>query len=354
MSKKTTTGFRSKLATFSKRHPRRAKAIPIVLVAIAGISTLLISQAATFSVALEPELASTKTGVTTPTGDSTASGGSYVQFGNATPVATDYPTAATTGWQPTGVTLTAYTGSSTPAAGAVIDGKDISTCLTISNPNITIKRSRIKCAGEYGINQDSSRATNLLIEDTEITSTTPGPRATMVNRAIQLGTGSATIRRIKVVGTIRGIWLGSNTTVEDSYIGNMTNPGSEHTTAIVSFGTADHVTIRHNTLRGDSGEATAALALERDYGISDDYTIDNNLLAANGGYCFYAGASNIRFTNNKFSTEFFANCGFGGHTLDWNIARGGQVWTNNSWYDGPKAGQQVPMPPVWDNGGYPD
>lgn len=80
---KKKTSLKDKLATFSKRHPRRAKAIPIVLTAVIGIATLLISQAATFSVTLEPELASTKTGVTTPTGDSTASGNSYVQFGTA-------------------------------------------------------------------------------------------------------------------------------------------------------------------------------------------------------------------------------------------------------------------------------
>ena len=56
----------------------------------------------------------------------------------------EFPTPETTGYKHTGVTLTTYTGPSTiTVAGTVIDAKQITTCLTISAPNVTIKRSRI-------------------------------------------------------------------------------------------------------------------------------------------------------------------------------------------------------------------
>ncbi|MCA9603027.1 MAG: hypothetical protein R3A78_00370 [Polyangiales bacterium] len=263
-----------------------------------------------------------------------------------------FPSPATTGWAHTGVTLSAYTGPSTITAdNTVIDSKDITKCLVIDAKNVTIKRSRIKCSNDRGIEQGDG-ATGLLVEDTEILSTDTSSTNTTIERAVAIwGGGGVTLRRLYIHDTIKGVDLGSNTTIEDSYIADNVVPedscvgGCPHSTAIVSFGTADHVVIRHNTLKNRFG-ATAAVALERDYGVSDDYLIDGNLLATDGGYCFYAGASNMAFVNNKFSTEFEEDCGFTSHTLDWVPSRGGLTWSNNTWYDpgGKKDGQQVPEP----------
>ncbi|MCA9603028.1 MAG: hypothetical protein R3A78_00365 [Polyangiales bacterium] len=271
------------------------------------------------------------------------------------------PTPATTGWEHTGVTLEAYSGPATITAdNTVIDGKDITKCLVINAKNVTIKRSRIKCASDYGILQNNG-ATGLLVEDTEITSTVTGSVNTMVDRAVQLNGGGANLQGLYIHDTIRGVWLASNTTVEDSYIADNFVPedacggGCPHTTAIVSFGTAHHVVIRHNTLKAVP-VATAALALEGDFGsaedgVSDDYLIDGNLLATAGGFAFYADGSNLTFINNKFSTEYEENGGIYGHTLAWGtpsygVDPGELVWDNNTWYDpgGDKDGEIVPEP----------
>lgn len=330
-----TNKITTKLNAYTRKHPRRAKAIPIVLIAIIGISTLLISQAATFSVALEPELASNKTGVTTPSGDSTASGNSYVQFGTGSTATSEFPTAATTGWEHTGVTLTAYTGPTTiTTAGTVIDSKEITSCIVVLAPNVTIKRSRIRCSGDKGIDQKSSggSGTNLLIEDTTVTSS---------DRAIQIEVGQATIRRVKIIDTLRGIWLGSNTTVEDTYIYAVsTGSPDSHSSGIVSHNPISNLIIRNNTIKATRG-ATAALAIEATNGRSSYWTVDHNLFATDANWCVYWDATNIKSTNNQYSTEFAPNCGVSGPNAFWNDSFPGMVWSNNTWYDGPNKGKQM-------------
>lgn len=346
-----------KLNAYTLKHSCRTKATPIVLIAVIGISTLLISQAATFSVALEPELASNKTGVTTPTGDSTASGNSYVQFGTGSTTTSDFPTAATTGWQRTGVTLTPLQNGqiagvsvndsgdvwSVRTAGTVIDGKDITGCVNVLAANVTIKRSRIKCSGFYGIAQegwgaDGTSRGNLIIEDTEITSVSS---TQWTDRAISLTSGGATMTRVYIHDTQRGVEFASNNLLQDSYIFvDARHIADAHATALVVHGPVTNNTVRNNTVK--ALKATAAFAIESDNGRSSGWTVDHNLFAADdAGFCVYWDGSNITAKNNQYSTEYYPNCGMYGPNCCWNGSLPGMVWTNNTWYDGPKKGQTV-------------
>src|SRR6185369_17165807 len=74
---------------------------------------------------------------------------------------------------PTGTTLTKVNGDLTIATpNAIVDGKDITGCVTVAAPGVTIKRSKITCSSYYGIlTGDAATAIGaapLLVEDVEI------------------------------------------------------------------------------------------------------------------------------------------------------------------------------------------
>ncbi len=264
------------------------------------------------------------------------------------PSSTEFPTPDTTGYKHTGVTLTTYTGpSNITVAGTVIDSKQINTCLTISAPNVTIKRSKIACSGSYGLQQTDYNGANsgLLVEDTEITSTS---NTALVDRAVAL-TNGATLRRAYIHGTQRGIALGDNTTIVDSYAGDNFNLTDAHCTAIATWGGTKHVIVRNNTLKAKYNASSAmSFYPENPWGGNEDFVIDHNLLATDGGYTVYLGNgsgeqpnTNFTFTNNHFSTEYEAKGGLYGPVASWSAGATGNVWSGNVWHDGAMKGLPV-------------
>ena len=257
-----------------------------------------------------------------------------------TPPLTGFPTPATTGWAPTGVTLTAYSGPSTiTVANTVIDSKDIASCLSVQAKNVTIKRSRIRCVGDFGIQQTGS-ASGLLVQDVEITSGTGG----MLDRAIIFNDG-ATMQRAYIHHMQRGIAVGNNTTIERSYVGENQNGTDAHTSAIMTSGGTSHVIVRQNTLQTvPDTNASSAISFYPELwagGANTDFLIDGNLLNSGGEYAVYLGHTpsagespntNFRFVNNRFGTLYFPLCGNSGPVASWsNVA--GNTWSNNTWYD---------------------
>ena len=74
--------------------------------------------------------------------------------------------------------------------------------------------------------------------------------------------------------------------------------------------------VRHNTILVDTDQ-TDAVSFFQDFGTQANKTIDNNLLAG-GGYTIYGGGgnkgatSNIKITNNRISSIYFAKGGYWG------------------------------------------
>jgi hypothetical protein len=262
-----------------------------------------------------------------------------------------FPTPATTGWQPTGVSLTAYTGpTNITTPGTVIDSKDITSCLRISARNVTIKRSRITCSGDFAILQPDNNTPGLVVEDTEIRSTS---RSSRVDWGLATWGNGATLSRLYVHDTQRGWALGSNTVLQDSYIGQNYNPTENHAQAILSSGGSQHVVIRNNTLRCEENQfCTSAISIFPELwagGANDDFLIDGNLLAG-GSYCAYLGHTpsggespntNMRFVNNRFDTSIYSGCGSYGPLASWSTGATGNLWSNNTWNGGTKSGQPV-------------
>ena len=256
-----------------------------------------------------------------------------------TPPPAVFPTPQTTGWAPTGVALTPYTGPSIiTTAGTVIDGKDITTCLAVKAPNVSITRSRVRCAGDFGIEQRGN-AQGLLVQDVEITSD-----GGILDRAVLFQDG-AIMRRVYVHAMQRGIAVGSNTTVESSYVGENQNGTDAHTSAIMTSGGSRHVIVRFNTLQtAPNTNASSAISFYPELwagGANDDFLIEGNLLNSGGGYATYLGHTpssgespntHFRFINNRFGTLYFPACGIYGPSASWSVDAT-NTWSGNTWYD---------------------
>jgi hypothetical protein len=118
-----------------------------------------------------------------------------------------FPGAASTG-VPAGVKLTVTGQLTVTTPGAVIDAKDIRGCLDNQADRVTVKRSRIRCAGDYVV-RTADGVTGVVLSDVEIDGT--GSPATTA-----IGVAGYTLRRADVHGVGDGPRMGDNTVVEDS------------------------------------------------------------------------------------------------------------------------------------------
>jgi hypothetical protein len=229
-----------------------------------------------------------------------------------------------------------------------IQDPDTNKCIDIRAANVTISQVKVRCAGAFGIFQDTAAA-GLVVADTEVTSLSA---LSPLDRAVLTDDG-ATIQRIYIHTTQRGIWVGDNTTVEDSFVGNNVYSSAGHTTAIATGGGSSNVIVRRNNLRNlPNTNASSAISFYPQVafgGPNDNFLIDSNMIATGGGYCVYLGHdalteqpnTNFVFTNNKFATDVFPDCGIFGPVGSWSAGATGNVWTNNVWYGGPNDGQIV-------------
>jgi hypothetical protein len=246
-----------------------------------------------------------------------------------------WPDADTTGVPP-GTSLSRMDGAHTLLAtpGEVVDGKDVTGCLTISASNVTLRRFRVRgCAREpvisvgYGL-------TNIVIEDCEIDGGNLNPNASAV------GYDGYTIRRCDIHGTGSGLHMTNNVVVEDNWVHELHEGEDSHNDAVVTNGGA-HLVVRHNTLQ-NAHTQTAVVALYGDLDAVVDVIVEDNLLDG-GGYTVYGGsvagkpfsaqASSIRFTGNHFGRTFFADGGRFGPVSGFDPRRPGNAWTANVWHD---------------------
>jgi hypothetical protein len=270
----------------------------------------------------------TVTAVVTDGLGQTASASASASIGTASttlflenPSAHGYPDATNTGFVPTGVSLTPYTGPMTVSvAGTIIDSKDINGQITIAANNVTIKRSRIKSTGNYGIWVNTG-VTGFQVVDTEI----DGQLA--VNSLTGIAPSGWTATRCNIHGFSNGVHSDGNSTLQDSYIHDLCTTAQQPTGHFDGFevGTSytSTVLIRHNTIINNNDQTSAIITGPH----GNALTVDNNLLAG-GGYSMYAPFNTtdaptpgpIVVTNNRF-----------GPTTKWDTPAGGHGGT----YTGP-------------------
>jgi hypothetical protein len=152
-------------------------------------------------------------------------------------IPTSFPGAANTG-VPAGTPLKASGSIVAAKAGQVISGLNINGCVTVTAPNVTIRKSRITCGQNYSI-LNRAVATNLLVEDVEIDG--------MGRNGAAVCCTSYTLRRVDISNVLDGPRLGDNTVVEDSWIHHLTRVSGSHNDAMQTTG-ASNVVVRGNSL----------------------------------------------------------------------------------------------------------
>jgi hypothetical protein len=214
---------------------------------------------------------------------------------------------------PAGVGLKASGGLTLGSAGQTVSGLDIRGCLTITASNVTVRRSRISCRGDYVVKlADGVRG--VVLEDVEIDGQGSAD-------AIAIGVDGFTLRRADVHGVGDGPRMGSATVVEDSWIHGLVEGGGSHNDGIQSTG-GRGIVIRRNRIENPHRQ-TSCILLGADLGDISDALVEGNYL--NGGnYSIYAGsdpghsASNIRIVNNRFGPDFvFGPVSLGPGSITW-------------------------------------
>ena len=246
---------------------------------------------------------------------------------------TGFPTADTTGWQHTGVTLTPYRGpDEVTRAGTVIDSKDIG-CIWIRAQNVVIVRSRVRCNGPYPVRVEAPAS--LRIEDTEV----DGGGS---SEPLCIAAENYTAVRVNCHGVGDGMRAGSNVTIQDSFIHDLATCGDCHNDGIQSTG-GSNIVIRHNYI-DNRYDQTSCILLGEEFGDLRNVLVQNNLLNG-GGYSVYGGGddnnvSGVKIIGNRFKRSagggHFANGGSYGPAAHFNPGKPGNEWKNNVWDDNGK------------------
>jgi hypothetical protein len=146
---------------------------------------------------------------------------------------------------PAGTMLAPSGAMNITTAGAVVDGRDISGSVVVNAPNVTIRNSRIRSSSFWAVDNNS---TGLLIEDSEVDGL--GANGTCI------GSSDMTVRRANIHGCENGFNVSGSTTVEDSYIHDLTTANGAHTDGAQFNQGASDITFRHNTIRDQPAGTT--------------------------------------------------------------------------------------------------
>lgn len=345
-----------------RSHSRNllSSAVVVALFVVIGLFTLRGSHAATYATTAQAE-AGTLSGNATLASDSGASGGSAVKFGTTTTTPPGgKPTASNTG-VPAGTQLTVVNGDQTYAQdNQVISGLDIHGDVMITGKNVTIKNSIIRGSNNpcrVGTDGDDNTAliwvradynASLIFQDSELSPSYP---TACVDGMWAVNT---TILRGNIHSTADGIKAHDSTTVQDSYIHDLTlfpfdpNQGPTggdgvHNDAIQSYDGNKHINIIHNNLAMTEDD-NSDYQLTQDLGLqATDIHIESNWLY--GGGCSlnlsHKGGptpmTGIYILNNRFGRNTnFSNCPIIISTRTVLSQNTGNVWDDT--------GQPIPAP----------
>ena len=229
-----------------------------------------------------------------------------------------WPGPASTG-VPAGVSLTASGSMTVRDAGAVLDSLDITGSVTIEAATVVIKNSKIHGSGTGdGVRVENGTVT---IYDSEI-----------YGFENSIGYGDWAAYRVNIhSNTGDGVKLGSNTTLQDSWIHDLAPGDDAHADGGQVQDGVTNLVVRHNTIDVSSA-VNSALFIQPIFGPSTagPILIEGNYLSGGGFTVFLldgAGTyviSNITVRNNRF-----------GRTAEYgpDLVTVPVSWTNNTYAD---------------------
>jgi hypothetical protein len=217
------------------------------------------------------------------------------------------PNASNTGVR-AGTSLTSKGSYTVTTPGAVIQNLDISGTLTIKASNVTVRNSRIRTGGNYGVWFDEN-VSGVVLEDLTIIGTSSGCSAGVAP------TGRWTARRLNVSGCEDGVKMHGNQPRESSYIHSLRQGPTTHNDA-VQVTSGNNGVIRNNNLIAPV--QNAAIMMSSNFGSVDNWKITGNRFAG-GTYTVYVrnqghgNPSRIQLTDNTWVTDSWL---FGPYSID--------------------------------------
>ncbi|WP_337974825.1 right-handed parallel beta-helix repeat-containing protein [Cellulomonas sp. NTE-D12] len=296
---------------------------------------------ATPTATASPTATATPTSTATPTPTATASPSptataTPTPTATATPTASPSPTAtstpvststampgATNTGVPAGTVLTPSGSIHATTAGQVISNLDITGGVTVDAPNVVIKNSRIHGSGSGdGVRVLSGSVT---VQDSEI-----------YGFENAIGYDHWTGLRLNIHGdTGDGVKLGSSTTLQDSWIHDLTPAAGAHSDGGQMQSGVTNLVVRHNTIDMTSTNgANSALFLAPDLGPSTagPVLVENNYLAG-GGFTLYVvdGANGTYYVGNiTVRNNVFGDSGYGPDNVNVPVTWSGNTLVNGT------------------------
>jgi hypothetical protein len=230
--------------------------------------------------------------------------------------------------------------------GAVLSGLYIPYTVNVKASNVTISKDKIVATGATSYGVSLRHTANVTVSDSTITGLNAGSGRLMVGvKDIYGDTSGTQILRDNIAWTGTGVQMDAGL-IQDNYIHDMGIIPGDHINGLTGNGGTVQLTIQHNTIFNSISQ-TDAIGLFEDFGVQANRTITNNLIAG-GGYALYAGQNsggpatyNIKVTNNRFATQYFANSGYWGPVTAFSPTGSGNTWTGNIW---DSTGLTVPSP----------
>jgi hypothetical protein len=266
----------------------------------------------------------------------------------AKPSACGYPDATNTG-VPAGTTLktvpgdvssgpgwsySAATGTTTVTGkGAVLNGLSMTGNLDVKATGVTISNDKVITDGTYGISL--RHASGVTISNSDIS----GQNATSgrVNYAIDdiYGDSTGLVIKNSDISDWRVGFNGDAGQLTGNYIHDPGFISGDHTDGIYDPEGTTQLTLSDNTILNSLGQ-TCAIIVQTATGVPvSNLTVTGNFLGG-GGYAIYAGgaqndSTNMKFSNNRFSQQYFAKSGQFGPVAQYQAAGSGNTWTGNIW-----------------------
>jgi hypothetical protein len=233
-------------------------------------------------------------------------------------------------------------------ANTVVNCLKLTGTLNIEASNVTVKNSILTGTSWWGVRVGVTNASTTglkLLNDKLQTVVGQGPDNGGYDYGVApQSAGSIEVGYCDISGYKDGVDI-STGSIHDSYIHDLSNFSGAHTQDVYVYAGGSGVQISNNTLINDTpiSVASASVYIAPDDGHQNNVSLIGNKLAG-GALTVYGGdstATNIVVKNNVFSTIIFANSGYYGTDGYWHPSNTGNVWSGNTWYDGPHAGQTV-------------
>ena len=236
-------------------------------------------------------------------------------------VAVHWPNATTTG-VPAGTVLKASGSVTVTKAGTVLDGLDVTGCVSVQASDVTIRRSRIRGGSCFSVIDIQSWTGNLpkrlLVEDVEVDGQGKADNC--------IAFSDYTARRVNAKGCADGGKIGDNTTWDASYIHALAVTSSCHCDGLQSTD-GGPTTITGTNI--DVPGAGSSIMLGDEFGRLGAIVIRNSRL--NGGnFELYGGANQSTGTHpssmSVTGSVFGPSRTYGTHAYVWS----GTTWSGNT------------------------